>query len=201
MMKWVHEIRLPYIKNEPSHLIFDSFSCHMVREVMEALNKGRCVTSVIPGGITSVLQPLDVCLNKPFKNHIRNDWVRFMYESVSEREKHHEDESSDEEQQHTRMKIKPASRQTILSWIENAWNQLNKAPNMVAKSFVVTGIVKEKEEEFRNAEIQRTVQDALSTSMDRASDEDGDYLSDDDFIPVVPVLVIVMRKLLVYLCN
>jgi hypothetical protein len=101
MMKWVHEIRLPYIKNEPSHLIFDSFSCHMVREVMEALNKGRCVTSVIPGGITSVLQPLDVCLNKPFKNHTRNDWVEFMYESVSEQEKHHEDKSSDKEQQHT----------------------------------------------------------------------------------------------------
>ena len=34
--------------------------------------------AVIPGGLTSVLQPLDVCLNKPFKDHQRKMWVEWM---------------------------------------------------------------------------------------------------------------------------
>ena len=30
--------------------------------------------AVIPGGLTFVVQPLDVCLNKPFKDLIRQYW-------------------------------------------------------------------------------------------------------------------------------
>ena len=30
--------------------------------------------AVIPGGLTSIVQPLDVCLNKPFKDHLRSKW-------------------------------------------------------------------------------------------------------------------------------
>ena len=34
--------------------------------------------AVIPGGLTSVLQPLDVCLNKPFKDKLRSKWIDWM---------------------------------------------------------------------------------------------------------------------------
>ena len=39
---------------------------------------------VIPGGCTSVAQPLDVSVNKPFKGHIRSEWLAFMEKSVAE---------------------------------------------------------------------------------------------------------------------
>ncbi|CAM4576524.1 unnamed protein product [Caretta caretta] len=38
----------------------------------------KTTLAVIPGGLTSVLQPLDVCLNKPFKDRIRkmsSEWM------------------------------------------------------------------------------------------------------------------------------
>src|SRR6218665_2361404 len=38
----------------------------------------RTDMAVIPGGLTSVLQPLDVCLNKPFKDRLRKMWVEWM---------------------------------------------------------------------------------------------------------------------------
>ena len=34
--------------------------------------------SVIPGGLTSLVQPLDVCLNKPFKDRLRRLWTDWM---------------------------------------------------------------------------------------------------------------------------
>ena len=36
--------------------------------------------------------------------------------------------------------IKPASKQTIIDWVESAWNKIDDQPAMVAKSFAVTGI-------------------------------------------------------------
>ena len=36
--------------------------------------------AVILGGLTSIVQPLDVCLNKPFKDHLRSNlYGRWKY--------------------------------------------------------------------------------------------------------------------------
>ena len=40
--------------------------------------------AVIPGGLTSVLQPLDVSLNKPFKDNVRTLWMEWMAGDHSE---------------------------------------------------------------------------------------------------------------------
>ena len=34
--------------------------------------------AVIPGGLTSVLQPIDVSVNKPFKDSMRQEWNEWM---------------------------------------------------------------------------------------------------------------------------
>lgn len=67
MVKWVKQIWLKYTGKEAALLILDSFKCHLVQEVNGAFQEGQTVTLVIPGGKISVLQPLDVCINKPLK--------------------------------------------------------------------------------------------------------------------------------------
>ena len=40
--------------------------------------------AVIPGGLTSLLQPLDVPLNKPFKDGVRKQWMQWMADGIHE---------------------------------------------------------------------------------------------------------------------
>lgn len=40
--------------------------------------------AIIPGDLTSQLQPLDVNINKPFKNNMHNEWMTMMGEGRHE---------------------------------------------------------------------------------------------------------------------
>jgi hypothetical protein len=66
MLCWFKGIILPYlnVKKKRALLVVDSFSAHENNELAHANNVD---VSIIPGGCTSKIQPLDVCLNKPFK--------------------------------------------------------------------------------------------------------------------------------------
>ena len=52
-----------------------SVSAHLTAEVTEVLKEVNTDVAVIPGGLTGVLQPLDVSLNKPFKAGLCDCWM------------------------------------------------------------------------------------------------------------------------------
>ncbi|EPZ32072.1 hypothetical protein O9G_005323 [Rozella allomycis CSF55] len=53
----------------------DNFSAHKTPEVAALLNEKNITALFLPSNMTSVLQPLDVGCNKPFKDYCRQDWV------------------------------------------------------------------------------------------------------------------------------
>lgn len=55
----------------------DSARCHLTESVRE-LYQQHTKVAVIPGGITKFLQPLDVGINKPFKDNLKRGWARWM---------------------------------------------------------------------------------------------------------------------------
>jgi len=55
------------IRKCPSLLVWDMFRAHKTEGVKAEARR----MAVIPGGLTSTLQPLDVSLNKPFKQNVR----------------------------------------------------------------------------------------------------------------------------------
>ena len=58
-------------------LIFDKCRAHTTQEMLKYLEKKDIKTFVIPSGCTSLVQPLDVSINKPFKDRMKkyfNDW-------------------------------------------------------------------------------------------------------------------------------
>ena len=59
-------------------MVFDSFRGHLEGSVKEKFNQSNIDLVVIPGGLTSKCQPLDVAINKPFKDNLRKEWHFWM---------------------------------------------------------------------------------------------------------------------------
>ena len=51
-------------------LSWDSFECHMMDSVKEAVKTSNSDLVIVPGGCTKYIQAPDVCWNKPFNVHI-----------------------------------------------------------------------------------------------------------------------------------
>jgi hypothetical protein len=80
MKLWIEKI-LANFKRDPAakyFLIFDKFAAHICSETMAVLKINGFDTFVIPGGCTGIMQPLDVCFNKPLKDRLKQrylDWI------------------------------------------------------------------------------------------------------------------------------
>ena len=52
----------------------DEFPAHKTQEVLNTCEEIGLKTFLIPGGFTNCLQLLDVSLNKPFKQYLKDEW-------------------------------------------------------------------------------------------------------------------------------
>lgn len=82
MLQWTEEVLAPYVKTAPPLciplLILDSYRCHMMASVVQAIQELGVEVQHIPGGCTSLCQPVDIGFNKPFKTNIRREWEIWM---------------------------------------------------------------------------------------------------------------------------
>lgn len=81
METWLNEVwnEREHYNNNPSEslLILDSARYHLTESVRELYQK-HTKAVVLPGGMTKFLQPLDVGVNKPFKDNLKKGWERWM---------------------------------------------------------------------------------------------------------------------------
>ena len=61
-----------------SLLVWDMFKAHVTEKSKDHVKHTNTDLAVIPGGLTSVVQLLDVFLNKPFKDLIRQYWSAWI---------------------------------------------------------------------------------------------------------------------------
>jgi hypothetical protein len=82
MITWVKEVLAPYVATAPDHvvpiLILDMYQCHMMSSVVQMIQELGVEVQHIPGGCTSLCQPVDVGFNKPFKDRMRKQWMNWM---------------------------------------------------------------------------------------------------------------------------
>ena len=102
------------------------FKAHTTDADQNTLEEINTKAPVIQGGCTSKVQPLDVCVNKPFKQLLKASWAQYLKRAVSSTQ--------------DGTKVKTATRQEVTDWIVSAWQAMKEKRELIRKSFQVCAL-------------------------------------------------------------
>ncbi|CAG8834240.1 17576_t:CDS:2, partial [Gigaspora margarita] len=105
-------------------LVFDFFKAHITDQAKTEFRSGNTDLAVIPRGLTSMCQPLDVCINKPFKDQLHKIWHRWIANSSNSITK--------------KGNLKCARLNIVCCWVLDAWNEISK--DIIVQAFKKCGI-------------------------------------------------------------
>ena len=113
MKDWIDTVYLKrpvvFFTVKKALLVCDSMAAHKADSIKSHLKKKNTQFAIIPGGLTNTLQPLDISVNKPFKDKLRAIWEKSMIEG-----------------DHTFTNAgrqRRASHLQIVEWILEAWSK------------------------------------------------------------------------------
>ena len=128
MKVWIKKAwckQLSGLGRKKSLLVYDAFEAHIADTLKAALKQEKNTDlAVILGGLTSILQLLDVSLNKSFKDGVRKSWMQWIADGIYDF-------------MATGRQKKP-SEELICLWISQAWNEI--PADMIPASFLKCGI-------------------------------------------------------------
>jgi hypothetical protein len=122
MLEWlklVWSCRPGAFLNQLSMLVLDAFKEHVTDSVKDQLRKMKTELVVIPGGMTSVLQPMDVSINKSFKDRLRQRYLTWIADPARELTQ--------------TGKIKRAAPSEVARWVLAAWKAIPES--IIVRSF------------------------------------------------------------------
>ena len=157
-MKWIKEVwnvRPGGLRKERSLLVWDQFRSHLMESVVANVREQNTDIAVIPGGLTSLVQPLDVSINKLFKDMMRKEWNEWMIGG----EKTYTKGGS----------MRAATMPEVCQWIIDSWNKVKV--ETIQKAFKKCGI--------SNA-LDGTEDDELWDDMDEEAADDVQPQESDD---------------------
>ena len=92
-----------------SLLIYDSHKSHLTSEI-QGLVKSHSQLAVIPGGLTKILQPLDLTVNRSYKVKLRQKWENWMLNGLKSYTKTN--------------RMRKASYEEICNWVLESWTEI-----------------------------------------------------------------------------
>ncbi len=148
-------------------LVWDACRVHLTAKVKEELKKRNIDTAVIPGGMTSLLQPLDVSVNKPVKSRLRQYWTDWMVDGP----KHY----------NAGGKRKSPTREDVLQWIADAWGTISS--DIITGGFLKCGIANKMDGSEDDALYADVVAEKPTKTEGKV---DSDSETDSEEFPPVP---------------
>ena len=101
-------------------LIINSYKPHKSEDSVRVADD----VLIIPGGCTSIVQPMDKCINKPFKESMRGSWQTWMRQDWVLTKAGN---------------LKQPTRQDAINWVSAAWDSIKQ--DTIIRSFLVCGIL------------------------------------------------------------
>jgi len=127
MKLWLEKVwsKLPSgLLKKSSLLVCDQFKAHITESTKRLATKLKMHLAVIPGGLTSQLQPLNVSVNKPFKGFMQEEWAKWI-----EAPTHHITPAG---------RVKQPSISNVCEWVRNSWQRVES--ETIVKSLKKCGI-------------------------------------------------------------
>jgi hypothetical protein len=126
LIRWIREVLKPWIiktfgpKDTKNFLLLlDETKFHKSEDVRIQLLFLNVIPIYIPAGLTSLLQPLDISVNRSFKCHIRTLWNDLQDKTVS----------NSGSNQNTKIKTKPLVHEqtSIMTLIDQCWKTITQS--------------------------------------------------------------------------
>ena len=126
MEYWIRNCWSPVVKEE-SILVLDLHRAQKTDRIKDVLTRQCGITPVfVPAGCTSIVQPLDVSFNAPFKKRVENAAMNHMQENMDA---------------YLHGKFTAGERRILLTkWVGDAWDELAKVKEIAVRSFKKCGI-------------------------------------------------------------
>src|SRR6185437_4402889 len=105
-------------------MVYDSFKWHLQEPVKEKFCENGFDLVAIPGGLTSICQPLDVAINKPFKDNLHKEWHLWMANGGAG--------------ETAAGNLRRARLSEVCGWVKRSWD--NISDEVIIKSFKKCGI-------------------------------------------------------------
>ncbi|RPA90191.1 hypothetical protein L873DRAFT_1635811, partial [Choiromyces venosus 120613-1] len=83
-LHYIEDYLVPVLGGHPPSFAIDFMGSHKTPAVLQKMRSHGITPSLIPGGCTHLVQPLDVAINKPFKDliHEHTDTTIFQAETI-----------------------------------------------------------------------------------------------------------------------
>jgi hypothetical protein len=140
--------------------IIDYWSVHISKDFRAWMKRTSPLIHLlfVPANCTSIFQPADVILQRPFKHAFRQEFNKYTMEVIK-----NQLESSSDVKVDTKMStLKPL----ICQWLFTAWHHLTTKLDMVEKGWKHTGLLKAFEPEFQKQAMVDNIKTPLFKSIE-----------------------------------
>lgn len=144
-------------------LIVDHYKPHMTENSVSIVAGCNSDLLFVPAGCTPLVQPMDVSINRPFKQAMRELWVKWFSEHTSRT---------------IHGNLKQPTRQDAINWVSTAWDSIKL--ETIVDSFLCCGItaaVDGSDDTKMFSHVPRVI--TVSEDESEAEQDDSDDATDD----------------------
>ena len=146
MKVYIDKVIVPYVKVKrkelelsfdfPALVLFDHFSGQITQAIFDRLEEHNIRYVLIPKTCTDRLQPMDLSVNKPVKNHLKSSFQMWYASQIQAQIKKAPDSQLMPVDLHLSI-VKPLHAQ----WLVKAYDYIKSRPEIIVNGFKTAGVL------------------------------------------------------------